>query len=357
MNNAATKNKVSNRRGQLTSEHMKKLMLGPSPLAQGITLVAVQTADQLQTVHAILTHAMVTRSTKLPVPLPEFDRVVTVHSGSVRVLDQTEATAKAFGLTGYDESEFCMVKRESVEQIDWMHPAGLLLGQSQIKKYPGCCILLQQPIGLLPSVAGLYRIRQLAEATKSWVIMLYVDNKSNLQSEFGHAANDFFTVTCCDPDPGWHEAFILDCVELSRSGVFGAGKTMCSAKLAESGFSYEFDPVISADLKIRLMAILKGQNSTMEQIGKILKVDKSTVSRNLRGIPSLHKQHWNSTVLEQWLEACGLSLDTAAAKDDWDIDDDDDEDALDAPAVTPKVVALPKRNERKMRNKPKPKFR
>nr|WP_295770102.1 helix-turn-helix transcriptional regulator [Rhodoferax sp.] len=117
--------------------------------------------------------------------------------------------------------------------------------------------------------------------------------------------DEFFEVSKCEPDPGWDDAFIFDCVELSRVPGLGQGKVMCNFKLTNSGYEFGFTPFVSEHVDVRLMAILKALGMTLKDIGSLIDKDKSNVSRVLNGVPLLKKVPFTKVDLKRWLESCG----------------------------------------------------
>src|ERR1035437_4258768 len=93
--------------------------------------------------------------------------------------------------------------------------------------------------------------------------------------------DEYIEVAPCEPDLEFDIAFSIDCVGLRDLNHFGIGKKMCSVRFSEGTFIRRYDSYISSSLKTRVLWTLRGQGRTLEEIGGILKVNKSTVLRRL----------------------------------------------------------------------------
>ena len=132
----------------------------------------------------------------------------------------------------------------------------------------------------------------------------------------------------CEPNPGFDEAFVLSCPELASPLNPGSGKVLCCVRLGDGGLETEIMPYVADDLKTRLMAILKANEWSLEQIGNLVGLNKSNVSRKLRMVSGAVPDGWDDDMLAEWLEACDLDpIEEEESSEIDSVDDDDDDDA------------------------------
>ena len=204
------------------------------------------------------------------------------------------------------------------------------------------------------NIEGLLRIRQAALKRKMRGMLIVMNPHPLDSTTFSRIADEYFEVTACEPDPGWDEAIVIDCVALTRGLGHAAGKVMCLAKHVEGRYVTQIVPFVSASAKTRLMAILRAMGKTLEQIGKLVALDKSGVSRHLQGIRSIPDSKLSKDELECWFEAYGI--DSGAVVDDAnrEASTSEDEATGDGANDAAKVVAGKQRMvriDRKGRNK------
>jgi hypothetical protein len=286
-----------------TSATASKLL---PPLRRGLTVIAVDSTELLHPVKAVITQVMLAGSRDLPVPMPKLDVVSDMIVGSQRYLDHFKALhleEKAIeGAASYKP-----VYLFSSMPIDWTGPGGLMLLDQHLKGEAKMALVLVQHTGIRThglAVEGLYSIQRKARNAKFNVVMVTELEKSD-RATCCRITDEFFEVSRCEPDPGWKNAFIIDCVELSRIPGLGQGRVMCNFKLTERGYEFGLTPFLSANVDVRLMAILKAQGMTLKDIGSLIAKDKSNVSRDLSGVPLLKKMPFTKADLSRWLESCG----------------------------------------------------
>ena len=149
-------------------------------------------------------------------------------------------------------------------------------------------------------------------------------------------------VSSCEPNPGYGLAFVISCPELNSPIDPTSGKVMCCLRLSDGRLKTEMRRFISAELTVRLMAMLRAKQWSFERIGRKFGVDKSTVSRKLRLVPDIDVSKFSESKLDEWFEACGVKNN----RDDWNSGADVDETNTPAKVVAPKVC-----NARNTRNR------
>lgn len=355
--------------------HRPSKKQGPSKLVQsvtpvselepGLTMVVGPYGELVHFVYAAMLTELVQVSSRLPIPLPECSSIVCVQSGPARYLEQVRGLHAKLGLTAPAFKKCQSIERVATGVFDWTNPASVSIVSRLNAVKDGGCIMLQQPTGETPSVEGLLQLRRVGEKSGAHIIMLCPDIAYDTKNS--GIPNEFLVVTPCEPNPGFDEAIVFSCPELASTLSPSSGKVLCCVRLGDAGLETEITPYVADDLKTRLMAILKADGWRLEQIGELVGLNKSNVSRKLRMVSGAVPDGWDSDMLAEWLEACDLdpiddgdssAVDSDDADDDcdehqpddWDADDDDEGNDLDD-LDHAKPVAPASRNERNTRNK------
>ena len=306
-----------------------------SPLKTGVTLVTGVYGAAPPFVFAVMVRALARQSNELPVPMPACSKVLHIHSGPARQLEQVKGMCQQLELTGQN------IEMQTIEcdsSLDWTNPGTCDTLKRIIQENKCAAIVVQQPVGSVLRINELISIRQSAEKSHSWVVILQ-PCESELKSASTAIFNDYLVVSDCDPNPGFDHAFVITCPDLCSPINPSSGRVVCMVRLKESGLKASFMPFISDDRDIRLMAILKGMGWTGEKIGNTFNINKSNVSRKLHGIKTDGLPKLSDEMLIKWFDACGLKVtNTKSGKapandenedEDWDFDDDSDDTEVD----------------------------
>lgn len=360
----------------LTQKKLSKLaesVTQVSALEPGLTMVVGPYGELVHFVHTAILKELAQCSSRLPIPLPECSSIVCVHSGPARHLEQVRELHAKLGLMAPAFKKCQSFERVASCAFDWTNQASVSIVSRLKALKNGGCIVLQQPAGEIPDVEGLLQLRRIGEKSGARII-LFCPNVAH-EAKISGIPNELLVVTQCEPNPGFDEAFVLSCPELASPLNPGSGKVLCNVRLGDDGLETEITPYVADDLKTRLMAILKADEWSLEEIGQLVGLNKSNVSRKLRMVSGTVPDGWDGDMLAEWLEACDLdpieeeessevdSVDEDDAdeddgehqSDDWAADDDEDEDEDDGNDLDDldraKPVAPASRNERNTRNK------
>jgi len=340
-----------------------------SALNPGLTMIVGQYSPMTLYVHAVIVQVVAKQSADLPIPMPDCKSVICFFRNTPRKLEQLRGVHKLLGLSALTSDNFKLAYREASRELDWTSPAAIATLSLGNEEREDSCMILLQPAGTTPDIDGLLHLRRAAEAAGAYVILLCPDVPHD--AKISGIPNELFVATPCEPNPGFDEAFVLSCPELASPLNPGSGKVLCSVRLGDDGLETEITPYVADDLKTRLMAILKANEWSLEEIGQLVGLNKSNVSRKLRMVSGVVPDGWDDDMLAEWLEACDLdpiedeessevdSVDDDDAdeddgelqSDDWAADDDEDggNDLDDLDRAKP--VAPASRNERNSRNK------
>ena len=304
---------------------LAKSLPAVSELKTGLTLVVGHYGELIHFVHYVMVKELSMGAANLPVPMPECSSVLCVQSGPLRQLEQLQGLRAQLGLSAPTFEKCQFVDRVASRALDWSNPASVsIICRLNIVK-DGGCVVLQQPPDQNPDLQGLLELRRAAEKYKARII-LFCPTVAE-EPKFSSVANEIFVATPCDSNPGFDDGFVVSCPELASPLSPASGKVLCCVRLGDDGLETEITPYVADDLKTRLMAILKADEWSMEKIGQLAGLNKSTVSRRLRMVSGAVPDGWDDAMLAEWLEAC--DLDPIADEDSSPIDSDGEDDGAD----------------------------
>ena len=328
------------------------------PVRHGLTTIACMGQEVRRLTRETFIRAALTGSKQLAVPMPSGLKVTFLCAGSRREQDLMKASLnslKEFAKTANYEQQQVI----SVDAIDWTSPGGLSLVEQKLSELEGW-LVLEHAVGASSSpmnIEGLLRIQHAALRRKVRVMLIVANPHAHDASNFLRMADEYFEITCCEPDPGWDDAIVIDCVALTRALGSQQGKVMCLARNVNGRYETRVVPFVSGSIKTRLMVLLRAMDKTLERIGHLVGLDKSGVSRHLKGMPSIPDPKLSKSELKRWYEACGIAdgtkcdsgdkrkLATPKAKEGAEGDSDGEVEE----AVAPKSRKA--RNKRNKRNK------
>lgn len=262
------------------------LIAGIGPFQPGLIIVSVPSSQLLAPARNAFTCLVLEKSSVLGIPVQDHESVFSVYSGNPRQLEQAQLFAAANPLSTTSvphASKTCCAQ----DKLDWTSNEGLHLLLPTIEGATGWVICEQPSRGqITPAMSqGIIQIGNAAKTAGVWVVLILVCPGELQKSQLSHVCDEYIEVAQCEPDIGIDMAFSIDCVGIRDMNSHGIGKVMCSVKLADGVFHRRYDPYISACFETRIMWILRGQGKTLEEIGSILKKDKSTILRRLQGLP------------------------------------------------------------------------
>jgi len=115
-------------------------------------------------------------------------------------------------------------------------------------------------------------------------LFLQVSGDRLKKARFSEHCSEYVIVQSCEPDVGQDYAFAFDCGNYRQLRRLGLPKMMCSVKLDQNQIAYSLDPFVSTQLEDRIIWMLRVQGKTLEEIGLMLKKNKTTILRRLQSV-------------------------------------------------------------------------
>ncbi len=175
---------------------------------------------------------------------------------------------------------------------DYRSPEGLALLVPP--KAPACQIVVVPAIGKKDRWSGtdLYALKR--AATPKGVLSISVFQGLSKDEEFLLTAchNGVFTVELCEPDESFASAYMAAPVAGSLLAATGHKPLIENVRLdAEGRIQRQCQSCVSPDKLTREIHHLREEGRSLEEIGKALGFDKSTISRRLSALPYHLRRH------------------------------------------------------------------
>jgi hypothetical protein len=281
----------------------KDTLDGLSTVPCGTTLVVVKKKDLMTPVRTAFTQQILSAGSDLVLKFPEVSSVRSLYSGSPRNLEYAKARHNACGLvpTGVEHK---FRSFGTSRYFDWLGTEGLAtilpLIHPDKSEQPPTCYTFEQSVGAHEvSVAnGLQQIRHSANAAEVRVTIFFFCKEGAEDTHYDELCDEYIEVDSCEPDVDHDLAFYFDCQGLRDLYALGVGKTMCSIRHEHGRIKHTYSPFIDASFRNRAMWILRGNGSSLAEIGEIVEKNKSTVLRTLRELPRPRK----TAVPDGWID-------------------------------------------------------
>lgn len=276
-----------------------------SPIPQGLTIMNFRHATIAVEGRNTLTHAARVGSKKIGPPMPTVKKVTSLYPGNARYIEQAKfLDAANRQVAGAVEHEIIAVG--SRDAFDWCSNEGIASLQPIIEAANSGWVMFEQKVTwpFKPGFSvGLTRISNIAKQAGAWVMMFMVCPDGYEKTTLDQLCEEYIEVTECEPYPDWQLAFVFDFVNIRNLQILGYSNAMCSVKLADGVLRREFEPFVSHKLLTRAIWSLRGQQKTVEEIAKLVGLNKSNVSRSLAGLPPTRTVNIHPHWLEDYLES------------------------------------------------------
>lgn len=133
-------------------------------------------------------------------------------------------------------------------------------------------------------LSNLARLKSMARKTGANVLLVLSMNERVEESRLDLLCDELIVVHECDPDIYGGVSYAFDTLGLRDFNDLGFGKVMCSVKpILQSHFVRKFEPLIALKLLDRAIRTMRGNGSSLSEIGTFVRRNKSTVQRRLEG--------------------------------------------------------------------------
>ena len=257
--------------------------LGLSEIPYGLTIVNVKAPESLPYIRYALTRQTLTADNKLGPPMPAVAKVLSLHAGTTRSIDQAKMLEQAFVPSCATSAEHEYRAVGSNIGFDWTCNEGLCTLLPIIEATQGWTILEQRAAGqdATTMAEGLIRIDNAAQKAKTRVMLLLI---GALGQGLERLCQEYLEVSACEPNPGAELAFVVGCLGLKDVHTLGVGKIMCTIRQNKRGLKMSGSAFVSESLTVRYMAQMRANGQTFEAIGREVGLDRSNVYRGLQGI-------------------------------------------------------------------------
>lgn len=285
------------------------------PAAPGVVLVHVPDPTVLLYARVAIERDIIQRHPVADVPMPAVTTLTALYSDQSR---RDADFSKHFHSSGQFSKALEVVSLTSCKTLNCLSSEGatLLLNHVDDKT----CATAQQtiPNSSPDEVARVLAALKASAKERDSLIVLFLHGADHGgMTWMQQHVNELLIVRKCDPSPGASTAFSLEAESLGGLRAIGIGHTMYELSFTPS-WKQEQQVFIAADMRDRLMWLLRREGESVSDIAGYLEVDKSTVSKRLKSLPlppdTTVPVNMPKGWREKWFEQLGLdSLPSAEA--------------------------------------------
>jgi hypothetical protein len=274
----------------------------PSPIPVGLTIVSIPASSSLPYLRHVLTIQARGARPGLGVPMPVVSKVLSLFSAMPRAQELAIAVERAFRRPKFPLADHESRALGSTVAFDWISNEGLTVLLPLVDSAPGWIILEWHVQGQLNSAMaeGLLRLANAARARNTRIMLLAVGLHD---PALARLCQEYFVVRDCEPNPDEERAFAVECWGLQQLSALGTGRFMIRLRRTAEGLVTKSEVLISETLQVRFMAKLRAAGDSMEVISKAVRLNKSSVSRALQGLPPMDSAPMTEMERKLWQEA------------------------------------------------------
>jgi len=168
-------------------------------------------------------------------------------------------------------------------RVNPLVPEGAHIIKSYLK--PNVCVVahVEYPNLKRDEATGvLAHLNAAVEQADAFVVIFVVCAKKQDTSWLRAYAGEFVEITKCEPGPGARAAILFTNVSLVDHHALGIGRVMIEAFVDSDGaYTYRSEPFIAERAVIRFAWCARHKGAKIEQIAKLVGLNKSNVSRGL----------------------------------------------------------------------------
>jgi len=267
----------------------------PSSLID-MNLVVVLVADHVDTdvVRQLMMQQVMSGGANLGIQFPKVTVLRSWHCGGERNKARVKAEDCYYGQPpeGVKRIYRCL---EVDRRFNWLSDAGLMAIGSKISASGAegskgeWNIFCQSDVDFdePDTIRTLLNLRDRAKHSGNHVMVIAggVEQPDNVAPKLGPLCDEVVLAKYCAPDPDVHQAIEIVVPDLRRSHQFGVGRIMASVLRTTENFKIRYEPFIHGGLAFRFAWRLSSAGRSLEDVGKVLNKNKSTIMRWLRKLP------------------------------------------------------------------------
>ena len=287
----------------------------------GLVVVTVPSGLMLSHVRMAIERQIRSGGQKIGIRFPKKMAITSLYPGGGRKVREAKALAQAQApIAGVATQEFAAIGTR--DRFTLTCDEGLCAVTPLIEKSKGGWVTCSQSIDACPTTAvveALMKMRAAAKQAGTYVLFFLVTGRKPEELQLQDYCDDLLVTANCEPEPGVQFAFSIDVVGLRNLNEVGIGKTMCSVRARKGQYESRWDPFIAVELFKRVIWKLRCSGKSLAEIGKIVGCDKSTVHRQMVGLPPVVKREQK----EGWLKPYADLIEIAIESDETSDSEDD----------------------------------
>ncbi|MCT7313291.1 winged helix-turn-helix domain-containing protein [Ralstonia sp. CHL-2022] len=270
------------------------------PAAPGVVLVYVPDSTALPYARVAIERDIVQHHPVADVPMPAVTTLTALYSEQSRRDADFSKHLHRSGCPDQPGKGQEVVSLTSCVTLNCLSSEGAALLLDHVRDKT--CVTAQQtiPDGAGEEVARVLATLAAGAKDHNGLIVLFLHGPScNSIAWMQHHVEELLVVRECDPCPDASIAFSLQARSLGSQHAFGIGHTMYEVTIGDR-WRQEQQVFIAADVRDRVMWLLRREGESLVDIACRLDVDKSTVSKRLKSLPLPPNTKVQVTMPKDW---------------------------------------------------------
>lgn len=279
------------------------------PMDPGLMAVVVRDEHLVRDVRAAIEVQFMNFGNIAGIPVPEAEHVSSIHSGGPQVLDELNALAELEKL-GDSAIERTFLAYGSAGNFKFCSDEGQCVLLPIIEDTENGWVTVAQSCDDLSTehlIGSVCAIRTAAQDAGAYVMLLIVCPGKRPIPGVRDFCDEYLEIEACEADPGAHLAFSVEAMRLSSLHALGYGKVICNITLSDEGYVRKFEPFIAKSMRDRFIWKLRASGKSLAEIGKLTRLNKSTVKRRLDEMRPIRRHAISEDQIAQYVEALELA--------------------------------------------------
>ena len=281
-----------------------------TPISRGLTVILAESPTALNIAQAMFEHSIVNEKNELGVMLPDADRRVVIGSFSKRAMDAAQMLQA--------DAEGTPFIREDVGRDGYFNvfsPAGISAIAARLKDGP--TVLFAIDSGSASTTDAREFMTEINRMAKEFASCVFVLTLRGTHDADALAYRfEVFDVSDCEPEHGFIAGARLRLAGVNDLWSKNTVDVMCSVQIVNGKLRPDIQRFHGKTKVDRAIARLRYEGKSLQVIGDMAGIDKSTVSRRLKDLPPVTKKQWDDNWLtEALLDELGWNAKEAEKED------------------------------------------
>lgn len=275
-------------------------------IKKGLIIVSGEFSKSYDYVYTMLLKIFSSGCNDLLVPIPAMESIYSLHHGSERYIENLKNLHRTFIAKEPENPSLEFNYLNTTKNFDWTCEEAIKLIEHNVNKNRYKCIFIGQDPSVATRIDGLLKLKNLA--MNESVHLVFIHPRKDSDSLYKDISNEFISINECEPNPKFFKGFSIDfgdTVDFTNPLV---AKQLCSSRICNDVMQNEITPYISDSLITRFILALKKTNMSLDEIGKKIGMNKSSVSRKLSKLQERVQIEFTPDFIHDAADALGIDM-------------------------------------------------